>query len=239
MNTHTSHIINMFFEKYSKRVFDQDDVRLFISSVRDYTKRNGVLRELGDFLAHPECKNRGISITNFTSIISYFEDNAISSPNQKLINSPPYKSIGDAEEILLELAYIFNLTGRKLTNQNENDLALRDFIFCVIFLLGGYKLKFNDRLFKMSVIYGHSLELAVEYESGKHSNHFASLTVLFLRNIWKESRNQKIKLEGHIVRRFDNGHLMATSYENDLVVGSSDTSKYKKGDLWPLPNYQE
>lgn len=238
MNPNTIHSIHNFYKKYSNRTFDQDDVALFISSVRDYSKPKSTLREIGDFLAHPECKDRGISITNFTAILDFFEKNTLETFNNLDIKAPSYSSIGNADEIACDLIFIFKLADINLLINDKNNLALRDFMFCIIFLLNGYKLQFDNRLFPLSVSYGHSLELFVEYESSKHKNHFAKLTVLFLGNIWKtNSSGFTQKLPNHIARRFKNGILIAISHKNDRDINSKEVADYKKEHLWPLPDY--
>lgn len=75
MNSYTKHNILKFHQKYLNRKFDQDDVALFIVLARDYMPKNSIFRELGDFLAHPDQKDRGIVLSSFQPVIDFFENN--------------------------------------------------------------------------------------------------------------------------------------------------------------------
>lgn len=75
MNAYIEHSMLKFYEKYKDRTFDQDDVAFFIVVCRDYSPKNSIFRELGDFLAHPSLKDRGMTINNFKPAVQYFEEN--------------------------------------------------------------------------------------------------------------------------------------------------------------------
>lgn len=238
MNPNTLHAIHNFYSKFSSRTFDQDDVALFITSIRDYSISKGILREIGDFLAHPEYKDRGLSITNFTAILDFFDENTLESFNDVDIETPSYSSIGSLDEIIKELISIFGLANIQARIKDKNNLSIRDFMFCIIFLLNGYKLQFRKQLFRLSVCYGHSLELFVKYESKKHKNYFAKLIVLFLGNICVTNSSHSTKeLPNHIARRFNNGLLVAISHENDRKINSKEIDDYPQSELWPLLDY--
>lgn len=73
MNCYTKHHINKFHTKYCSRNFVQDDVAFFTLLARDYTPKGSIFKELGDFLAHPDKKDRGIVIDSYNEVIELFD----------------------------------------------------------------------------------------------------------------------------------------------------------------------
>ena len=239
MNLYTKHHIQRFYQKYSERTFCQDDLALFLVLVRDYTPMNSVFRELGDFLAHPDKKDRGLVINSFKPIVDYFDKNTESVMDGGDINVNRPKGIGVLEDIQTSLNSIFLLVEIRHEFTNKNDLAFRDFIFCIIFLLGNFKLKINGKIVDLIIKYGNALELSISYESSSVRRNFITLNVLFLNTVWIESSSGYSKeLTDHIVRRFSNGFLGAIHYSKDDMDLSMDMTSFPRGEVWPLPDYR-
>jgi hypothetical protein len=159
MNSLCKHHIARFHQQYINRTFDQDDVTLFLVLVRDFHDKNSVFKELGDFLAHPECKSQGLTLKNFSRYTHSFETNIKEIFIERNYQGTSYKGIGTFDDIFRGLKQTFKLVGLKLGSSSKGDLAFRDFVFCLIFMLNNFKLQVDDRLFQLKVIYGHSLEL--------------------------------------------------------------------------------
>lgn len=238
MNSLCKHHIDRFYQQYKSRAFDQDDVALFLVLVRDYTNANTIFRELGDFLAHPKCKEKGLVLKDFEPIVDFFEENIDEIFTDLDIKNPPYKGLGTLDEIVRDLTNTLKIAGLKVSLINKQDLAFRDFVFCLVFLLNNFKLKIDKRLFQMEVSYGHSLELKIEYESKKRKNNFASLSIITLGNVWTSNvSNTKFKPTEYIARRFNNGLLGAIPYSLDSLSLSSDMGSLPKNTVFPLPEF--
>jgi hypothetical protein len=239
VNLYTKHHIQRFYQKYCERKFCQDDLALFIVLVRDYTPMNSVFRELGDFLAHPDKKDRGLVIDSFKPIVDYFDNNTKAVMDGDGINVNHPKGIGVLENIQTSLNNIFLLVEIKHEFSNKNDLAFRDFIFCIIFLLGNFKLKINGKIVDLIIKYGIALELSISYESSSVKRHFINLNVLFLNTVWIENSSGSSKeLKDHIVRRFSNGFLGAIHYSKDNMDLTMDMTSFPRGEVWPLSDYR-
>ncbi|MGE4259979.1 hypothetical protein [Shewanella sp.] len=238
MNSYTEHHIRNFAHKYQKMVFDQDDVCLFIMLTRDYSQPNSIFRELGDFIAHPDEKNRGILINSFQPAANYFDDNSIEFFKiDSILDSPinPPKGFGSLELIYKSLRSIFSLVNITICDYDRNDNRFREFIFCLIFLLGNFKIKINNKLYSMNITYGHHLSLTISYQSKCYDNHYLEFNILFLGNVWIQAPMYfKKKLENHIAKRFSNGILGAIPYSLDNEVFSTDINNFKSGTVWPL-----
>ena len=78
MNAYCKHKIHQFYESYRHRTFDQDDVALLIVLARGYSDKGSIIRELGDFLAHPDEKDRGIVLRSVQQAADHFEENYFS-----------------------------------------------------------------------------------------------------------------------------------------------------------------
>lgn len=239
MNSYTKHYINSFFYKYNSRKFDQDDIALFLILVRDYTPKNSVFRELGDFLCHPDKKDRGLVINSIKPIVDFFENNAdlVMSGEDFDVKRP--NGIDALEDILSSLNHIFSMCELTLETTNKNDLRFRDLIFCLIFMLGNFKLEINNQLLDLTVYYGNSLELSIAYESSILKRNYLEISVLFLNAVWITNSSQNWnKLDSYIVRRFSNGILAAIPYSIDTEDLSDDMNSFERGVIWPLPDYR-
>lgn len=240
MNSYTKHQISRFYDKYISRQFDQDDVSLLIVLVRDYMKPGSIFRELGDFLAHPSAKDRGLVIESFLPFVDYFEkynniDVYLDGDNVKM--GPT--GLGMHEEIHSSLSDLFALIDINYLAKNRHSNPFRDFVFCLIFLLGNFKIQLNNKLHDLNIEYGHSLSLNVLYANSKNLNHRILLPVLFLGNVWISCSDlfYKRKLKDHIVRRFNNGNLAAIASDQDIQDLNTDMASFKRGEIWPSPDY--
>ncbi|OVE80663.1 hypothetical protein BVY04_05315 [bacterium M21] len=238
MNNYTRHHISRFHEKYLNKVFDQDDVTLFVVLARDYMPMNSIFRELGDFLAHPDKKDRGLVISSFLPVIDFFEENTDLVMSGEDIDIKRPNGLGLLEEVQDNLSSVFKLVNLACPVGDRNELSFRDFIFCLIFILGNCKLQIKGKCYDLKVIYGHSLELNISYESSKYTRNFISMNALFLGNVWIQNGSfYKKELRNHITRRFDNGCLGAIPYELDTLNLCPDMSSFQRDVVWPLPIY--
>lgn len=244
MNEYCKYKIKSFYEKYIDRTFDQDDVAQFFVNSRDYSKRGSIIREVGDFLAHPNLKDRGIVLDSIKEIMPLF-DNMLEDKRRGKVdyfNQPTFKGLGSDDELINDLNHIFESAGinAKLISREDNNY--RDFLFCTIFLLSTFKIKYNEQELTLQAVYSHSLKLQVICESKNYQRHFAALPVLQLSNVWTNCPTTfsapEYTLENHIARRFKQGFIAAISYENDSIHKKTrfDSNDFEKGQIWPSPD---
>ena len=243
MNAYCRHKVHQFYESYQNRSFDQDDVALFTVLTRDYSDQRSIMRELGDFLAHPDEKNRGIVLESVKQAAAHFEENCLAYFHDQALEPPVFKGLGTREELRKELKKIFTASGILVDNIGIEDEQFRDFIFCIIFLLSSFRLKLGARLFDLSVEYARGLTLYISYESLNVPRCFISMPVLFLGNVWIENTSllggSKFALVNHIARRFEEGFLGAIAYEDDRAKKPLHAACFERGKVWPLPSQRK
>lgn len=244
INEYSRHQIQRFYKSFLERSFDQDDVAQFFVNSRDYSKEGSIIRDVGDFLAHPKLKDRGIVLKSIKEIMPLF-DNMIESEKKGLVdywNIPTFKGLGSDEVLIDDLNYVFNVFGLNEIKIVRKDNSYRDFLFCTIFLLSTFKIKFENKNLDFEAIYSHSLSLQAKCESSSHKRHFSTLPVLQLQNIWincvTTPRAPEHKLQNYIARRFKQGFIAAISYENDIKFQDKiyDANDFEKGEVWPSPD---
>lgn len=242
MNEYCRHSIRKFHLSYQQRSFDQDDVSIFLLMSRDYTKKGSVFRELGDFLAHPEEKDRGLVIKAIEEMVPKIDAFLIDDhKNQKMgvddfSNMPMFNGLRSAE-IAKELAEVLIMAGIDGPEINEESDSFSEFISCIILLLGSCSLLVNGQSLRFKVTYGHCIEASVSYESHRYINTFADLPVLSARNInksWHGALNRSIEVTGLIARRHKSGSLIGVSHANDLSPGFTEREEYASGEAWAL-----
>lgn len=240
MNKYTHHHIKRFYEKFISRSFDQDDVAMFIVLARDYTPKESIFRELGDFLAHPDEKDRGLVIRGFQNIIDFFDKNTQETFSGAKLPEQKNSGIGTLDEVKASLCAVFQLIGIEHEIESRNELCFRDFVFCLIFLLGNFRLKMNDQLVKIKIQYGNALSVSISYESTSVDRHYLSFNLMQLCGVWPQCipTNYKKDLSGYIVRRFSNGYLGAIPYELDSHCLDTNMQSFERGAVWPLNDYR-
>ncbi len=236
MNAYTEYQIKNFYEKYESQTFDQDDVSLFITASRDDTNRGSIFRELGDFIAHPNLKTHGLSIKNLKPAIKYFEENTDDMLDGKRPTIEVPFSIGFNNEILDELYSVFGMVGIYPSSRNIHSPSFREFMFCLIFLLGNFKLELNKKTCPLVVTFSGALSLTVLYPSNKYPKYLAEFTLAFLGNVYTGGLPSfyKKKLDEHIVRRLFDGSLAAIPYEFDKECYLTGEKPFPKGVGLPL-----
>lgn len=235
MNNYASHCLKRFFEAYQYRLFDQDDVALLVLMTRDYTPKGGVFRELGDFLAHPDAKDRGLVLSRIEAFAEKIEVN----PDRAFRADhgdpawPSFEGLGGLAEISRSLSSLFKLIELDIQVDEESP-EFRDFVFCLVFMLSACQLKLGAKLHEMKVDYAHGLTLQFRYQCVTDPRYTAILPVLRLHSVWPQHfgfhREGKV-LSGHVARRLADGVLAAIPYEMDKVGGTFGGSLYK--DVWP------
>jgi hypothetical protein len=243
-NDYCKHATELFYEAYKSRTFDQADVHQFLVAIRDYAPPRRIVREVGNFLAHPEQKDRGILLSSTKSIMDEFDALLViekSGGRTDVSEWPKFEGMGTDNELISDLTEIFSQAGLSFDPISRDDLSFRDLKFCVIFLLGGFKLKFRDQLLPLEVFYSRSLTLRIKAESEKYPGHFALLPILVLPHVWRDAPSvfgpQEHKLDKHIARRFRQGYLGAISYELDKETKSFELDSFEQGQVWPLPDF--
>ena len=240
MNHYCKHKVLQFHEAFLRRSFDQDDVALLITSVRDFTQKGSIFRELGDFLAHPIAKERGIVLDRVEAAAADFETNHLRYFTDAHSQPPVFRGLGTADELIGDLMTVFRLAGLEGQVIRSDDLCFRDFVFCVIFLLGSFRLMVGNRLFEMAVCYSHGLTLTLTYECLWPPRRTVVLPVLTLPNVWVNCPvvlvAEKHVLSQHIARRFQEGHLAAIPYEDDKVGRQFSIESFDQRKAWPLPD---
>ena len=241
MNEYCRYKIKSFYESFIDRTFDQDDVAQFFVSSRDYSKRGSIIREIGDFLAHPNIKDRGIVLNSIEEIMPLFEMEIenYSSSYIDYKNQPIFKGLGSDEELIDDLNHIFAKAGLNAKSIIREDNSYRDLLFCTIFLLSSFKVKFENQELELEVVYSHSLKLQARCESKNYQRHFAVLPILQLLNVWTDCpmvfAAPEHNLRMHIARRFKQGFVAAISYEDDSKCKSRvyDSGDFARGQIWP------
>ncbi len=241
MNAYTEYQIKNFYEKYKDQTFDQDDIALFITASRDDTNHGSIFKELGDFIAHPNLKDRGMAIKNLNPAIKYFEENTGDMLGGKRPTIEVPFSIGFNNEILDELYSVFGMVGIYPLSRNIHSPSFRDFIFCLIFLLGNFKLKLNKKTCPLVVTFSGALSLTVFYPSNKYPKYLAEFTLAFLGNVYTGGLPSfyKKKLDGHIARRLFDGSLAAIPYEFDKECYLLGEEPFPRGIGLPLERKQQ
>lgn len=242
MNDYAKHAIRRFHALYQQRNFDQDDVALLLVMARDYTPKGSLFRELGDFLAHPDRKDRGLLIAEIQRIAPLYEEFLIEDYRLQgeglrhdYEKGPRFNGI-TSEQMANELAFVYSLGDISANAVDKNSNSFREFLACVILLLEPCHLAVNGQTLRVQVEYGHSIVAFVKYESALYRNHFVLLTVLVLRNVNINATwlNRKFKLTNVLARRHRCGRLFAISHDNDLVDGFMDRDEYQGGEAYDL-----
>lgn len=243
MNEYSKHKLLQFQQSFIDRRFDQDDVALLIVLVRDYTAKGSIFRELGDFLAHPDDKDRGLVLNSVRIAAASVEKDHDQIFYNADFKPPVFNGMGTLEELMVDLCAVFKLVDKSVPIFSRNDANFRDFVFCVIFLLSACRIKHERRLFELRVKYSHGLSLYISYESTNYPRHFVTLPVLFLANVWIESAipfgSPKYELKMHIARRFEEGMLAAIPYTDDFSSGPRRAADFASGKIWPLPDIKK
>jgi hypothetical protein len=243
MNTYAKHTIQRFHLAYTSRLFDQDDVALLLVLARDYAPKGTVLRELGDFLAHPQEKTKGIALSCVETLATYFEEHFRRGRSDRETNRPTFKGLATDEELRTALEFMFELSGLPRPRIRREDNEFREFVFCVICLLGTCKVKYDGRTFPLSIEYSHSFSLQIHYESRSRARHFAVLPLLQIHNVWIGCPTLlggvKYALRDHVARRFAGGLLAAIPFELDnTLIANREATAFAPGSIWPIPEIE-
>lgn len=244
MNQYCKHNIEKFYRSFIDRTFDQDAVSLFLAASRDYTKKGSVLRELGDFIAHPDEKDRGIVINAIEKIIPQFDEYLAKCRESREFASDPDKLpmfYGIAlEDVAKDLYDIFRRAGIEIDSIEIDGDSFREFSATIIIILGACKLKAGGQILEMEIYYGPSLYAQVSYESRKYIRHYASLSVMQLNNVNTSAEwfslafRNGVRIESKIARRSKYFGLVAISYEDDLKKGFLDRDSYQPEEIYLL-----
>lgn len=210
-------------------------------SVRDYSSKGSAFREIGDFIAHPELKDRGIVLKDITSLRPNFEELLLNERKGISVDYgalPQFNGIGGCTKIKNELESTFVDAGLPISI-NETDANFREFVFCTIFLLGQFSMKIDDQKSGFIIEYSKDLSLSSRVESSQIPNFFVLFPLLTIRNCWRAYPGtiltpSSTKLSGYVARRFDTGHIAAIPNENEPGGGILKGSDFKVGEVWPL-----
>jgi len=193
---------------------------------------------LGDFLAHPKGKDRGIVLKSVEEASGEFEKGLVEYFNNREFDPPVVKGLGTHQELSDDLQKIFELAGITEKEFQIDGDPFRDFVFCIIFLLSPFKLKSGRNLYDLKVEFAHGLLLYTSYESERFPRTFATMPILSLQNVWPAYPDRisapKHTLENHIARRFEEGFLGAIAFEDDEAGRSPSAKTFERGRFWPL-----
>jgi hypothetical protein len=79
-NEKLRHSLHRTFEKFSSKTFDEYDIKLFLIEIRAFLREETFLREVADFVAHPE-RNKGICHKAIDSRYARMKMNALGVDN--------------------------------------------------------------------------------------------------------------------------------------------------------------
>jgi hypothetical protein len=220
MMAYCKHVITRFAESLANSTFDQDSVAHFIVMARDYSAKRGVIRELGDFLAHPTGRNTGLVFVALEKSAVIFESFLLAPrvDRDAAHLRVPYDPM-DKKVLHEELLGIFTQAG-VVCNVQIKSSAFEDFVACVIFLLQYCQVTVNGVATKFELHYGHGLSLNAMYESKKFNRNFAKIPLLYVHNINRSYTGPDHELNHFVARRFEDGRLIAISYADDHQAGA-------------------
>ena len=225
MNTTVIHRIKKFQQRYIESVFDQDDVYILLVDLREFCAHNERhIRELGDYLAHPE-RDRGLT---FRELQNVYEE-VVNNFNQLWITTkdlPQLPIIFKETTIFKELDVIFERIGLPLKEIKNcfNDQRAIDFSLCLLGLLCSAKIKIGGSACKLNLALGTRkrnlalyADLPIKVNNKVMTLHwpiFQSSSLVHLDSLKQVSPSGGI---GHIVaRRHDNGKMAIYKLETDL-----------------------
>ncbi len=243
MTPQSKHALRKFYYSLVERNFDQNDVERFFTNSRDYSQKNSIIREIGDFIAHPQKKEKGMILESFLGMEKPIEEFMFKNRHRK--NLPIYNGLGTGEKLINEINKIFKKAGLEKENLLISSPSIRELISCLIFLLSGFKveLEFQSIPFKeevrMEVFYSSDLSLQAKLRLPRFPSTSFSITILRVREVWPDCPRLYIgyrpkKLENHICRRFTNNLLAAIDYKKDLKSSNHSLEDFNSGEIWPI-----
>ena len=229
MNKYIKHKIKSFAALYTDNLFDQYDVESFFVAARDYSGDRSFIREIGDFIAHPELKTQGVIQDNLVGKAIRSLDRFLDKykrENIDITKIPLVELLCDNETIAKEIMQMFELSGLDL-KIDVNDDSFRDFVFCTIVLLGNFNIKvdttyngkYKERIYSLEAYYSNHVTLELCFESSRFRRKAGSVSLLTVSNVWPGCitvlEPQRKHLDGFIARRFKDGYLAAIEFKND------------------------
>jgi hypothetical protein len=151
---------------------------------------------------------------------------------------PVFNQLNFVRNIIDDLEHAFNLCLERRVKINESDRSFREFIFCIIFLLGNFKIQYGTTLLSLIVRYAQSVTLEARVMSAIYHNHFALLPIITLPNVWRSYfgnwAGDGVILKGYIARRLQEGHLAATPCSKDVGAQRHSVNEFQPRELWPF-----
>lgn len=244
LNSNANHEVVRFFKLFKSRAFDQRDVSSFIREIRDFLPKKSILREFGDFLAHPQCKDRGASVLMAENNIETFERMLTGEISEDEARNR-LKDIGGLGALVDSVQQVLAGAGIEDVIVGFDEPSFRDFVFCLVFLLDSYSMKIKSPLinseysFSMRVQYDSGVALNMMMESASRKHNFISCNLLYLPNVSPERtlglNQHAIDASGMIARRFKQGFIAAIERDEDLRFEVCDEDCFKKAGLRYIP----
>lgn len=237
MNENVKHEVKRFYQLYTQGDFSQRDLQVFIGSFRDYSSVGGVLREVGDFLAHPKAKTKGVFVKSASNNLDVFEELLISGKKGLLAG------FFSLSKVAKELEAVFSDVMDENVSISIEDKSFREFVFCLILLLDSYKMVFNGKRIsgkytaELLATYDNELSLILKVESQNplYKKNYIEMNVLQLSNVAPQRSTllggSPISLKGFVAQRFACGSIGAVSRDVDQNLSSNtplDKAKKRK-----------
>lgn len=225
MMSYCAHVVSRFSRHLQERTFDQDDVALFILMTRDYCQKGSALRELGDFLAHPKARDRGLVFSALEASAKIFEEFLEAdriSPYQ-LIPKIDFKPL-ERKSILQDIKTAFKVAGIDVKIE-VTEKSFDELISCIILLIQNCAVDINGQRACFDLKYGHGIYLSAIYVSEKFPAQNALFPLLSVGNINKSFLHPAQKIDKYIARRIKDGRLIALPYSVDVEKTGTDLNE--------------
>jgi hypothetical protein len=103
-------------EKISAGSFNSDDVKLIYIDLRDYAGSGSITREIGDYIAHPKAKDRGISHARTSEQFAAFNkmgdliSGRLPGQSVSIVVKPAFNGIDIVEDLIIQLKHAMGIT---------------------------------------------------------------------------------------------------------------------------------
>lgn len=97
--------------------YSSDDLKLLYVDVRDYTATGSITREIGDYIAHPKAKDRGISHVRTTEQLAAFKrlgdlmSGRLPGENGRIVVKPAFTGPDIVEDLIAQLDQMLGISG--------------------------------------------------------------------------------------------------------------------------------
>lgn len=192
-NDYLRHSIRSTFDTIATGTYDTRDVKSLIVDLRDLAPKTSLLREIGDFLAHPTAKDRGVihsrvklTTAQFRAFVEMNNDNS-NTKSVPIEVKEPFKAEVIVDEIL---QYLVN---HEIVSHRDKIIdgylyVREELELHIVSLLQGAVFSLGDISAKASLISGGTVHLVAkisEIEMGGPRHVFYGFPVISTKYPWR------------------------------------------------------